>query len=147
MIEKELLMHAPRLASTKEEDIAIEVNHITKDYGNNRGLFDISFIVPKGKTFGYCGTNGAGKTTTIRHIMGFLKPDSGFVKVKGLDAWKDSEEIKKYIGYLPGEIAFPPLESGTDFLKAQAELLNLKDMSKAERIINVLQLDPTANLK
>ena len=147
MIEKELLMHAPRLASTKEEDIAIEVNHITKDYGNNRGLFDISFIVPKGKTFGYCGTNGAGKTTTIRHIMGFLKPDSGFVKVKGLDAWKDSEEIKKYIGYLPGEIAFPPLESGTDFLKAQAELLNLKDMSKAERIINILQLDPTANLK
>ena len=147
MMEKELFKHAPKLADYKEEDIDIEVNHLTKDYGNSRGLFDISFIVPKGKTFGYCGTNGAGKTTTIRHIMGFLKPDSGFVKVKGLDAWKNAEEIKKYIGYLPGEIAFPPLESGTDFLKAQAELLNLKDMSKAERIINALQLDPTANLK
>ena len=147
MIEKELFKHAPKLADYKEEDIAIEVNHLTKDYGNNRGIFDVSFVIPKGKTFGYCGTNGAGKTTTIRHIMGFLKPDSGFVKVKGLDAWKQAEEIKKYIGYLPGEIAFPPLESGTDFLKVQADLLGLKDMSKAEKIINVMQLDPTANLK
>ena len=147
MIEKELFKHAPKLADYKEEDIAVEVNHLTKDYGNNRGIFDVSFVIPKGKTFGYCGTNGAGKTTTIRHIMGFLKPDSGFVKVKGLDAWKQAEEIKKYIGYLPGEIAFPPLESGTDFLKVQADLLGLKDMSKAEKIINVMQLDPTANLK
>ena len=147
MIEKELFKHAPRLAETKEEDIAIEVNHLTKDYGKGRGIFDISFVIPKGKTFGYCGTNGAGKTTTLRHIMGFLKPDSGFVKVNGLDAWKDSQEIKKYIGYLPGEIAFPPLESGSDFLKAQAEMLGVNDMKKAERIVNALQLDPTANLK
>ena len=147
MIEKELFKHAPRLAETKEEDIALEVNHVTKDYGKGRGIFDISFLIPKGKTFGFCGTNGAGKTTTLRHIMGFLKPDSGFVKVYGLDAWKDSDEIKKYIGYLPGEIAFPPLESGSDFLKAQAELLGLTDMSKAEKVINAMQLDPTANLK
>jgi len=147
MIEKELFKHAPKLAETKEEDIAIEVNHLTKDYGKGRGVFDISFIIPKGKTFGYCGTNGAGKTTTLRHIMGFLKPDSGYVKVNGLDAWKDSQEIKKYMGYLPGEIAFPPLESGSDFLKAQAEMLGVTDMKKAERIINALQLDPTANLK
>ena len=147
MIEKELFKHAARLAETKEEDIAIEVNHVTKDYGKGRGIFNISFLIPKGKTFGFCGTNGAGKTTTLRHIMGFLKPDSGFVKVYGLDAWKDSDEIKKYIGYLPGEIAFPPLESGSDFLKAQAELLGLTDMSKAEKVINAMQLDPTANLK
>lgn len=147
MIEKELFKSATSLANYKDEDIMIEVSHLTKDYGKNRGLFDVSFIVPKGKTFGYCGTNGAGKTTTLRHIMGFLKPDEGYVKVKGLDAWKNAEEIKKYIGYLPGEIAFPPLESGSDFLKAQAEMLNLSDMSKAEKIINALQLDPTANLK
>ena len=147
MIEKELFKHAPKLAETKEEDIAIEVNHLTKDYGKGRGVFDISFIIPKGKTFGYCGTNGAGKTTTLRHIMGFLRPDSGYVKVNGLDAWKDSQEIKRYMGYLPGEIAFPPLESGSDFLKAQAEMLGVTDMKRAERIINALQLDPTANLK
>ena len=147
MLEKEVFKHATKLFDTKPEDVAIEVNHLTKDYGKGRGIFDVSFIIPRGKTFGYCGTNGAGKTTTIRHIMGFLKPDSGYVKVNGLDAWTNSEEIKKYIGYLPGEIAFPPLESGSDFLKAQAELIGLTDMSKAEKIVNALQLDPTANLK
>ena len=147
MDDNDLYKNAPSLKEVKPEDIAIEVSHLTKDYGKGRGLFDVSFIVPKGKVFGYCGTNGAGKTTTLRHIMGFLKPQKGFVKVKGLDAWKNSEEIKQYIGYLPGEIAFPPLESGSEFLKLQAQMLGLEDMSKAERIINVLQLDPTANLK
>ena len=146
-MEKDIYEHAPSLKAVKPEDIAIEISHLTKDYGKGKGIFDISFVVPKGKTFGYCGTNGAGKTTTLRHIMGFLKPDSGYVKVNGLDAWKDAEKIKKYIGYLPGEIAFPPLENGTEFLKLQAELLGVTDMSKAEKIINALQLDPTANLK
>lgn len=135
------------LFDTKEEDIAVKIENLTKDYGKGRGIFDINFIVPKGKTFGYCGTNGAGKTTTLRHIMGFLKQKTGKVTVLGMDAWKDAEAIKPYIGYLPGEIAFPPLESGTDFLKLQAEMLGMKDMGNAEKYINALQLDPTANLK
>ena len=146
-MEKDIYEHASSLKNVPQEQIDIEISHLTKDYGKGRGIFDISFVVPKGKTFGYCGTNGAGKTTTLRHIMGFLKPDSGYVKVKGLDAWKDAEKIKKYIGYLPGEIAFPPFENGSAFLQAQAEMLDLHDMSRAEHIINALQLDPTANLK
>ena len=129
-----------------DKDIVIELDHVTKDYGNNRGIFDISLKIPKGTVFGYCGTNGSGKTTTLRHIMGFLKPDSGTVRVNGVDPWTNVD-IKKDIGYLPGEIAFPPVENGSMFLKSQAELINLTDMSKAERIINALQLDPTANLK
>ena len=129
------------------KEIIISVKNLTKDYGKGRGIFDVSFDVPKGATFGYCGTNGSGKTTTIRHIMGFLKPDKGEVTVKGMDAWKNAEEIKKYIGYVPGEIAFPDVDSGSTFLKIQAELLGIADMSKAEQVINALQLDPTANLK
>lgn len=130
-----------------EKEIIISIKNLTKDYGKGRGIFDISFDVPKGSVFGYCGTNGAGKTTTLRHIMGFIKPQKGSVTVKGLDAWKNADEIKKYIGYVPGEIAFPEVESGSEFLKIQAESIGLKDMSKAERIINALQLDPTANLR
>ncbi len=130
-----------------KDNVVIEISHLSKDYGHGRGIFDITFNIPKGCVFGYCGTNGAGKTTTLRHIMGFLKPDSGYVRVNGLDPWKNGDEIKKHIGYLPGEIAFPPVENGTAFLKSQADLIGLKDMSKAERIINALQLDPTANLK
>lgn len=145
--EVDIYEHAKSLKKFSEDQIAIEVSHLTKDYGKNRGVFDISFVVPKGKTFGYCGTNGAGKTTTLRHMMGFLKPDSGYVKVNGLNAWENAEEIKKWIGYLPGEIAFPSLESGTEFINFQAEMLGVKDLSRAESIINALQLDPTANLK
>lgn len=135
-----------RLAALKD-NVVIELHDVTKDYGHGRGIFDISLKIPKGCVFGYCGTNGSGKTTTLRHIMGFLKPDKGYVRVNGLDPWKNGEEIKKSIGYLPGEIAFPPVENGSDFLKSQADLIDLKDMSKAERIINALQLDPTANLR
>lgn len=139
--------NAKSLNNLKPEEIAISLEHVTKDYGRGRGLFDVNLVIPKGKVFGYCGTNGAGKTTTLRHIMGFIRPDKGKVTVYGMDAWKKSEEIKKLIGYLPGEIAFPPLENGTEFLKLQATLLNVSDMSRAEEVINAMQLDPTANLK
>ena len=130
-----------------KKEVIISVRNLTKDYGRGRGIFDISFDVYKGTVFGYCGTNGSGKTTTLRNIMGFIKPDKGSVKVKGLDAWKDAEEIKQYVGYLPGEINFPQVENGTEFLKIQAKSLGLTDMSKAEQIINALQLDPTANIR
>lgn len=125
----------------------IEINNMTKDYGDGRGIFDVSLSIEKGEVFGFVGTNGAGKTTTIRHMMGFLKPQSGNATINGMDCWKDSAEIKKMIGYIPGEIAFPDAPTGTEFLKRQAELLGLKDMSYAESIIKKLQLDPTANLK
>ncbi|MGF7047314.1 ABC-2 type transport system ATP-binding protein [Paenibacillus sp. DS2015] len=125
----------------------IEINNLTKDYGQEQGIFNINLSIEKGEVFGFVGTNGAGKTTVIRHLMGFLKPQSGSVRINGMDCWKDSAEIKKLIGYTPGEIAFPDAPTGTEFLKQQAELLGLKDMSYANTIIEKLQLDPTANLK
>lgn len=125
----------------------IEINNMTKDYGKGRGVFDINLSIEKGEVFGFVGTNGAGKTTVIRQLMGFIKPQSGSAKINGMDCWKDSAEIKKMIGYTPGEIAFPDAPTGTEFLKQQAELLGLKDMSYAQTIIKKLQLDPTANLK
>ena len=125
----------------------IVVKDLTKDYGEGRGIFDLNFSLYEGETLGFVGANGAGKTTTIRHIMGFLKPDKGSVTVCGLDAWTEAEKTKEYIGYIPGEIAFPDLKNGTSFLKSQAELLNLKDMTLANSVIEKLQLDPSANLK
>ena len=125
----------------------IEIKNITKDYGDGRGIFDVSISIKKGEVFGFVGTNGAGKTTTIRHLMGFLKAQNGKATIKGMDCFDNAAEIKKYVGYIPGEIAFPDAATGSEFLKNQAELLGIKDMSYAESLINKLQLDPTANLK
>jgi ABC-2 type transport system ATP-binding protein len=69
--------------TTAEENIIV-VNNLTKDYGYNRGVFNVSLVVKKGEVYGFLGPNGAGKTTTIRHVMGFLKPETGTVMVKGI---------------------------------------------------------------
>lgn len=125
----------------------IEIRNMTKDYGHGRGIFDVSISIEKGEVFGFVGTNGSGKTTTIRHLMGFLKAQKGTATIKGRDCWENAAEIKKYIGYIPGEIAFPDAATGSEFLKNQAELLGIKDMTYVENLIKKLQLDPTANLK
>jgi ABC-2 type transport system ATP-binding protein len=125
----------------------IEIVNLTKDYGHGRGIFDVCLTIEKGDVFGFVGTNGAGKTTTIRHLMGFLKSQSGKTAINGLDCWQESAQVKSLVGYIPGEIAFPDALTGMDFLKAQAELLGLTNMGNAQLIIKKLQLDPTANLK
>ena len=55
----------------------IHVRDLTRDYGRDRGVFDLSFAIEEGEVFGFLGPNGAGKTTTIRHLMGFLRPQHG----------------------------------------------------------------------
>ena len=125
----------------------IEIENLTKDYGNGRGIFNENLTIKQGEMVGFVGTNGSGKTTTIRNILGFIKPTSGSVKVNGLSSWEHASEIAKFVGYVPGEIAFPDLPTGIAFLKCQAEFYGLKDMSYANELIEKLQLDPRANLK
>ena len=125
----------------------INIQHLTKDYGNGKGIFDINISIKKGEMFGFVGTNGAGKTTTLRHIMGFLKPDKGEVKVMGLDAWKQADKVKEYVAYIPGEIAFPDLKNGVEFLKSQEEFYGMKDSTYTNEMLKKLHLDPTAGLK
>lgn len=125
----------------------IELQNVTKDYGENRGIFSINLSIESGEAFGFVGTNGAGKTTTIRHLMGFLKPNTGTVRINNLDAWHDAAEIKQLVGYIPGEIAFPDVKTGWEFIHQQADLLQLTNLSFANQLIERLQLDPSANIK
>ncbi len=129
------------------DDSVISVRNLTKDYGHERGIFDISLDIQKGEVFGYLGTNGSGKTTTIRHMMGFLKPDSGMVTVNGMDPWKKTPEVMKSVSYIPGEIAFPDLKTGTDFFRVQAQFLGVRDFTYMNHLIDMLGLDPSAVLK
>lgn len=125
----------------------IKTVNLTKDYGEGKGIFDINLDIKEGEMFGFVGTNGSGKTTTIRNIMGFIKPTSGHAEVNGKESWKYSNINIRDIGYVAGEIAFPDLPTGTDFLNSQAEFLGLKNMDYADYLIKRLQLDPHAPLR
>jgi ABC-type multidrug transport system ATPase subunit len=67
----------------------LEVQHLTKKFKNGKGIFDVTFSIKQGEVFGFLRPNGAGKSTAIRHIMGFMKADGGFIKIDGLDTWID----------------------------------------------------------
>ncbi|GKU83054.1 ABC transporter ATP-binding protein [Niallia sp. NCCP-28] len=117
------------------------VQRLTKTFKNGKGIKDVSFTVKKGEVFGFLGPNGAGKSTTIRQIMGFMKPDKGLVQVNGLDTWKKQGIVQKYIGYLPGEIAFIEGMTGKEFLDFMAAMHGIKDSSKRNSLIERLQFD------
>lgn len=125
----------------------IEINHLTKDYGKGRGVFDISLEIKKGEIYGFVGINGAGKTTTIRNMMGFLKPDEGIVTINGLDATKSSAEVKRYVSYIPGEINFPGNTTGEGFLKDQIYLSGRGSWENAKELSSLLQLDVTSPVR
>jgi ABC-2 type transport system ATP-binding protein len=84
----------------------INVQHVTKHYGQVTALNDISFSIQKGEIVAFLGPNGAGKTTTMRILTGFMPPTSGTVQIAGFDCLEEPWEVKKHIGYLPET---PPL--------------------------------------
>ena len=120
----------------------IEIQHLTKDYGQGKGIFDVSLSVRPGEVYGYLGPNGAGKSTTLRHLMGFSKPQSGTARIEGLDCWREQKKIQRKVGYLPGEIAFPEDMTGTAYLKLIAKMRKMKDFSYAEKLLAFFEITP-----
>jgi ABC-2 type transport system ATP-binding protein len=84
---------------------AIEVNHISKSFGNTKAVIDMNFKVNEGELFGLIGPDGAGKSTIIKILVTLLKPDEGSASVNGLDVVKDYHHIRDIIGYMPGKFA------------------------------------------
>ena len=125
----------------------IQIKNLTKDYGNSKGVFDLSFEIPKGEVFGFLGPNGAGKTTTIRHLLGFLNSDSGECFIDGKDCRNNQAEIQRELGYLPGEIAFFDELSGTEFIKFIAKMRGMTDFTRMNQLIEMLELDTKGRLK
>lgn len=125
----------------------IKADNLTKKFKNSKGIFNVSFNVGKGEVLGFIGPNGAGKSTTIRHLMGFLKPDSGKAEIDGLDCWDKATEVKDKIGYLPGEIVFPSNMSAYDFIKLQSSIRNIKDKKRVNDLIDRFNLNMNIAVK
>lgn len=125
----------------------IKISHLTKDYGDSKGVFDVSVTIKQGEVYGYLGPNGAGKSTTMRHLMGFSKPQKGTVTIFGMDAWTQQKEIQKRVGYLPGEIALPNDMTGLSYLKMIAKMRSMKDFSYATELLDYFEINPKAGIK
>lgn len=125
----------------------ISVNHLTKDYGHNRGVFDVNIEIEKGECYGFLGPNGAGKTTTIRHLMGFSKPQKGSTSILQKDCLKNCAELQNVVGYLPGEVALPSGLSGTAFLRMTQQMRGVKNDEYLEMLLDRFELDADISIK
>ena len=120
---------------------AIEIKNLTKYYGKNRGIVNLSFNVEKGDFFGFIGPNGAGKSTTIRLLLGLINATKGDAFVLGHNIKTEATEILKKVGYLPSDAAFYKGMKVKEILKLSADLRGMDCSKEAEALCQRLDLD------
>jgi ABC-type multidrug transport system ATPase subunit len=112
----------------------VEIEGVTKSFGEKLALKDVSFSVPPGQICGLLGPNGAGKTTLFRLLMGILKATQGRLFVDGLDAFEDRVGVKRLIGFLPDEPIFYSYLSGREILELSAAMHGLDPKATLDRL-------------
>ncbi|HEY8349788.1 MAG TPA: ABC transporter ATP-binding protein [Clostridia bacterium] len=122
------------------ENIAVEVRNLTKKYGRNTALQDLSFDIGKGEIFGLFGPNGAGKSTFLSILATILKPTSGDIRVNGYSVREQPGKVKGEIGYVPQDIALYPMLSGRENLDFWAGIYGLRGKLKKERIEEAIEV-------
>ena len=123
----------------------IEIRNLRKEYDGTIAVDGISFKVEKGKIFALLGPNGAGKTTTIKAILGLINYE-GEIKINGMDARKSEKEIKKFIGYLPENVAFYDNLTALQILQFLAELKGVENADLMS-LLKEVGLEKDANRK
>ena len=125
----------------------IQTNRLTKSYGRSRGIIEVTFDMQEGEVFGFLGPNGAGKTTTMRTLMGLLRANRGSATIGGLDCWKESTEVKKLVGYLPGEFTFDPGLRGAQIIQYLGHLRGGVDQAYVRSLVERLGFDPSKRFR
>jgi ABC-2 type transport system ATP-binding protein len=103
--------------------------------------------VEESEVFGFLGPNGAGKTTTIRLLMALLRADAGRARIAGLDCWQQSVEIKRLIGYLPGELSLDPGLTGGQILEYFGHLSSGIDQAYLKQLITGWTMTPSRKFR
>ena len=125
----------------------IEMQRVTKDFGNGRGIFDVNLQVSKGHVMGFLGPNGAGKTTAIRQLLGYSRPQKGLCQIDGMDCFTNADQIAKKIGYLPGELAFMDEMTGQEFIQFVGHLRGMSDFQKAKKLEEFFHFDTKQSIR
>ena len=128
--------------------MSIEVKGLSKIYGTQKAVDNISFQINKGEIVGFLGPNGAGKSTTMKMITGYLEPDSGNIRVSGIDVQQQPLDSKKKIGYLPESNALYYDMYVREYLGFIAEVHNIGNKKeRVEEVILLTGLTPESNKK
>lgn len=120
--------------------MSLEVNRLTKIYGSQKALDEVSFVAQKGEVLGFLGPNGAGKSTTMKIATGFILPDQGDVVVNGLSVLQKPKEVSRLVGYLPEHNPLYPDMYIREFLTFIGGLYGMKRSSLKSRIEELIPL-------
>ena len=124
------------LQSLPAADCVIATKALTRRFGRHRGVFDLNLTVNRGEVFGFLGPNGAGKSTTIRILLGLYRRSAGHAAVLGMDPSRDTVQIHRQVGYLPGELALFPHLTGRDILKRFARVRGDVDLRYRDELVD-----------
>ncbi|MFC1846915.1 ATP-binding cassette domain-containing protein [Chloroflexota bacterium] len=130
-----------------DNNCVIHTEELTKLYGKQRGILDISLDIERGEVFGYLGPNGAGKTTTIRTLLHFIFPTRGKATIFGLDVGQKNLEIRRHIGYLPGELEIYDNLTGTELLEFLSHLRGGVDWQYVRELATRFDYDLSQKIK
>jgi ABC-2 type transport system ATP-binding protein len=119
----------------------LRTEHLTKNYGRQRALADLSLTVSAGEVFGLLGPNGSGKSTALRLLLGFLRPTSGSAWIAGHDCWRDSVAARRHVGYLPGELRLYENMTGRQLVQFLCRLRGQPVNSELQTLARRLDID------
>lgn len=127
-------------------ELAIQLRGLTKHYGKARGVIDLDLDVGTGEVFGYLGPNGAGKSTTIRLLLDLIRPSSGSATVLGHDARGETLQVRRRVGYLPGELSLYESFTPNEALDYFAELRGGVDSAYRAELVDRLEVDDSRRI-
>jgi ABC-type multidrug transport system ATPase subunit len=119
---------------------AVEVKNLSKSFGEVKAVNNISFDVEEGSIFGLLGPNGAGKTTTLRMIYGVLRPDSGSVRVLGVDVWEEPRRAKSLMGVMPEDTGIYPRLTAEENLIYFGKMRGMDEHKLRRRVSELLKI-------
>ena len=117
----------------------IEVQNLSKFYGDFQALNDVSFSVKQGEIVGLLGPNGAGKSTIIKTLTGYIQPDEGTVHVDGIDVLSNPQSVQQRIGYLPENAPLYPELTVQSYLRMMADLREIPEADKKARLSDAIK--------
>ncbi len=120
--------------------LPLEVDGLTKKFGDFTAVNHVSFTVQPGEVLGYLGPNGSGKTTTIRMLCGLMKPTEGTARIMGIDVTKNPEAVKPHIGYMSQKFALYDDLTVIENLKFYAGVYDVPEKEEPERLDEILHM-------